>query len=320
MGCGNEISDWDNRAVQDSQSGKNTTPAPIIAEHLDTARITAARNTLNSALKYRASDLKTALANFNDPRHKAVQGLLEKALSHEQLTNEDELKLSSALKTVLDVQKNPQGLFEKAPSYRGPGSSAMQHGGELLTAAAIIQKGGIPTSLGNNLKINQNDSVAFGQKLAAKYALSTAKINTVEADTLINRSGKYIGIDTKYSKISSTYSATDGFERQLNGIKNGYRSGELREFYFVSNVKFSPQFKEMVENHNIEIFKDRLREDTNLKNNFGNYLTNEERKGYIPEEYEKYNFKQDKVALREASKTYGVPQTGLCEGVNYKRG
>ena len=110
----------------------------------------------------------------------------------------------------------------------------MQHGGELLTAAAIIQKGGIYTSLGNKLKIYQTDTIGFGQIFASKYALSTIKANTIEADTLINRKENYIGIDTKYSKISNIYSAIHELDRQLKGMKNCYRSGELHEFYFVS--------------------------------------------------------------------------------------
>ena len=32
MGCGNEISDWDDKAVQDSLAGKNTEPDPKILE------------------------------------------------------------------------------------------------------------------------------------------------------------------------------------------------------------------------------------------------------------------------------------------------
>ena len=82
-------------------------------------------------------------------------------------------------------------------------------------------------------------------------------------------------------------------------------------------MKFSPKFKAMVENHNIEIFKDRLRDDSKMRGSFGKYLTKEEAKGYIPEEFAKYDFKRNATAVREASKTYGVPQTGLCEGVKY---
>ncbi|MDP2629778.1 MAG: hypothetical protein Q8P45_03745 [Candidatus Harrisonbacteria bacterium] len=326
MGCGNEISDWDDKAIQESKSGKNTAPALLIAEDLRTAKIVSARNILDYAVRNKSSDLKAILANWNDPRHKTIQELLENSLSHGQLTRSDELKLVPALKTVLDLQNNPQGLFKNPPIYRGPGANAMQHGGELLTAAAIIQKGGIRTSLGNKLNIYQTDTIGFGQKFASNYALSTRKANTIEADTLISRRGsllgtdKYIGIDTKYSKTSSTYSAVHELDRQLNGIKNCYNSGELHEFYFVSNVKFSAPFKEMVEEHNIEVFKDRLRMDTGLKSNFGKYLTDEERNGYIPEEFEKFNFKEDMKALREASQIYGVPQTGMCEDLNYREG
>lgn len=197
----------------------------------------------------------------------------------------------------------------------------MKHGAELLTTAAIIQKGGVYTSLGNKLKIYSTDSIGFGQKFASKYAVSTRKKDIIEADTLIARGDKNIGIDTKYTRISNTYSIKkeEDFERQLRGIKTCFRDGSLQEFYFVSNVKFHSNFKNKVEEYNIEIFKDRLQKDNNLKNKFGEYLTSEERKHYIPEEFEKFNFKENLKALRDASNTYRVPQIGLCEDVNFEK-
>lgn len=317
MGCGNEISRWDAEAIDRSRSGKSMAPDSKIAEQMERVKTETARQALETAIQSRVPELKAILADPEDPRYKAVQGLLEKALSNGQLTEVDESRLASALNTVLNNNDSPKGLFAKLPAYRGPGSSAMQHGGELLITAAIIQKGGVPTSLGNTLSIQKHETVAFGQKLAARYALSPRSMNTVEADTLIIRDGSYVGIDTKYSKSSDTYSVTDRLERQLSGIRTCYRSGELREFYFVSNVKFSPTFKSMVERHNIEVFKDRLRDDLEMRGGFGKYLTKEEAKGYIPEEFAKYDFTRNITALREASKTYGVRQTGLCEGVKY---
>lgn len=323
MPCGNEISDWDDRAIKDSALGKNTEFDPKIMEDVRSVEITTARNIMNNILKNNVDDLKGILSSPNDPGHKILQELLEKTLSHGQLTRDDELKLAPALRTVLDFQKNPQGLFENPPTHRGPGADSMKHGGELLTTAAIIQKGGVYTSLGNKLKIYKTDIVGFGQKFASKYAVSTLKKGTIEADTLIERgknifgSFDVIGIDTKYTRTSNTYSVKPGFDRQLTGIKNCFRDGSLQEFYFVSNVKFHPDFKNKVEEYNIEIFKDRLRRDNELKKEFGRYLTDEERKYYIPEEFEKFDFKEDIQALREASKTYGVPQIGLCEDVKY---
>lgn len=317
MPCGNEISDWDDKAVLDSLLGKNTELDPKILEDVRLDEITTARNILNSTLKNNVDGLKEILANPGEPRYKIVQELLAKSLSHGQLTRADELKLAPALRTVLYIQKNPQGLFENPPKHRGPGADSMKHGGELLTTAAIIQKGGVYTSLGNKLKIYQTDIIGFEQKFASKYAVSTRKINTIEADILIERGENIIGIDTKYSKTSSTYSVTHELDRQLRGIKSCFGDGSLQEFYFVSNVKFSTPFKDKVEEYNIEIFKDRLRRDNELKKEFGRYLSDKERKYYIPEEFEKFDFKGDLKALKEASKTYGVPQIGLCEDVKY---
>ena len=233
MGCGNEISRWDAEAIDRSRSGKNMAPDSKIIEQMERVRTETARQALEMAVKSRVPELKAILGNPEDPRYKTVQGLLEKTLSNGKLTDVDESRLASALKTVLDSNDTPNGLFAKLPEYRGPGSSAMQHGGELIITAAIIQKGGVPTSLGNTLKIERGEPLAFGHKLAAKYALPSRTVNTVEADTLISRNGGYVGIDAKYSRSSGAYSRTEGLERQLSGIRNCYRSGELREFYFV---------------------------------------------------------------------------------------
>lgn len=315
MPCGNEISDWDDKAVLDSLLGKNTELDPKIMENV--SEVTTARNILNSTLKNNVDGLKGILAKPGETRYKIVQELLAKSLSHGQLARNDELKLGPALKTVLDIQKNPQGLFENPPKQRGPGAESMKHGAELLTTAAIIQRGGVSTSLGNKLRIYSTDTIGFGQKFASNYSVSTRKMDTIEADTLINRGEKVIGIDTKYTRTSTTYSVTHELDRQLRGVKNCFRDGSLQEFYFVSNIKFSTPFKHKVEEYNIEIFKDRLGMDNRLKNEFGRYLTDEEKKYYIPEEFEKFNFKENIQALRNAAKTYGVPQIGLCEDVRY---
>lgn len=288
--------------------------------------VKTARNILNGKVINNVDDFKAILSNPNDTRHKIVQQLLEKSLSHGQLTRDDEFKLSKALKAVLNIQKNLQGLFENPPKHRGPGADSMKHGGELLTTAAIIQKGGIYTSLGNKLYIDKTtDIIGFGQKLPAKYALPARKKGTIEADTLIVRdkggllgSFDVIGIDTKYSKTSSTYGYYDGLDRQLKGIQNSFRDGSIQEFYFVSNVQFSERFKERVQDYNIKILKDRLSSDREMRNNFGRYLSEDEKDTYIPQEYEKFDFYKKPEELKKATKEYHVPQIGLCEQVTFE--
>jgi hypothetical protein len=301
--------------------------------------VKTASNILNGRIINSVDDFKSILANHNDPRHEIVQQLLEKSLSNGKLTRDDEWKLSKALSTVLDLQDNPQGLFSNPPKHRAPGADSMKHGGELLTTASIIQKtridrvfnsfSGIPTSLGNQLYIDsRTDIIGFGQKLPSKYALPSRKKGTIEADTLISRvtkrdpifrdEYKLIGIDTKYSKTSSTYGVFPGLERQLSGIQNAFRDGSIQEFYFVSNVQFTGGFKERIFDYNVTIFKDRMEHDSDLRRDFGKHLNSEERKTYVPERFERFDFYKNSSALKEAAKEYGVSQIGLCEEINYK--
>lgn len=290
--------------------------------------IKTASNILNGRIINNVDDFKNILANKDDPRNKIVQELLEKSLSNGKLTQDDEWKLSKALNTVLHFQKNIQGLFENPPKHRGPGADSMKHGGELLTTAALIQKGKIQTLNGKTLYISKtDDTIAFGQKFPAKHTMSTHKRGTIEADTLIARDRGLLGghdliaIDTKYSKSSTTYGvkSSKDFNRQLEGIRNNFSDGNLQEFYFVTNVKFSSGFKNGVNEYNIKIFKDRLEQDSEMRNSFNKYLTTQERESYIPTKFENFDFSKNPSALIQAAKDYKVPQIELCEEVNYQK-
>jgi len=290
--------------------------------------IKTASNILNGRIINNVDDFKNILANKDDPRNKIVQELLEKSLSNGKLTQDDEWKLSKALNTVLHFQKNIQGLFENPPKHRGPGADSMKHGGELLTTAALIQKGKIQTLNGNTLYISKtDDTIAFGQKFPAKHTMPTHKRGTIEADTLIARDRGLLGghdliaIDTKYSKSSTTYGvkSSKDFNRQLEGIRNNFSDGNLQEFYFVTNVKFSSGFKNGVNEYNIKIFKDRLEQDSEMRNSFNKYLTTQERESYIPTKFENFDFSKNPSALIQAAKDYKVPQIELCEEVNYQK-
>lgn len=287
-----------------------------------------ASNILNGRIINNVDDFKNILANKDDPRNKIVQELLEKSLSNGKLTQDDERKLSKALNTVLHFQKNIQGLFENPPKHRGPGADSMKHGGELLTTAALIQKREIKTVNGNTLYISKtDDTIAFGQKFPANHTMSTRKRGTIEADTLIARDRGLLGghdliaIDTKYSKSSTTYGvkSSKDFYRQLEGIRNNFSDGNLQEFYFVSNVKFSSGFKSGVNEFNIKIFKDRLEEDNEMRSNFNKYLTTQEKEFYIPQKFESFDFSKNPTALIQAAKDYNVPQIELCEEINYQK-
>jgi hypothetical protein len=288
--------------------------------------VKTASNILNGRIINNVDDFKSILADHNDPRHKIVQQLLEKSLSNGKLTSDDEWKLSQALKTVLDIQENPQGLFKNPPKYRAPGADSMKHGGELLTAAAIIQKSfsgsilktieGIPTSLGNKLYIDKStDIIGFGQKLPSNYALPRKKMGTIEADTLISRVTKRNPILGDEYKLIGVF---PGLERQLKGIQTAFRDESIQEFYFVSNVQLTQNFKERVQDYNIKIFKDRMESDSELRREYGKHLTTEEKKTYIPEKFENFDFKTNQSALIATAKQFGVPQIGLCEKINFR--
>jgi len=282
-----------------------------------------AGNALACLLKKDPDKFIDVLWNHKDPKHVIVQNLLVKSLSHNQLIEQDEWKLSKALNTVLNIQKDPQGLFVKPPAYRGAGSSSMQHGAELLTTAAIVQQSVYSTS-GKKLYIDKiTDTIGFGQKLPAKYTLS----KRIEADTVIARDtnifGGYdlIGIDTKYSKSSSTYGIKDRehFDRQMEGVRHNFRDGNLQEFFFVSNVKFSSDFKKGIQDYNIKIFNDMMRNDSSLRKEAGKHLHPQEAKNYIPQEYGKIDFYKDRMAFEHTIKNCpSVPQIELCENVNFK--
>lgn len=296
-----------------------------------------ASDILNGRIINSAEDFLKALDDPKDPRHAIIEQLIHKSLSNGKLRSSDEDKLAAALSMVLHFQKNPSGLFQNPPKTQGPGADSMKHGGELLSTAAIIREskiwGGIRTSLGNKLHLDkQNDIIGFGQKLPAYYALPTRKKGTIEADTLISRITRHdpifgneykrIAIDTKYIKysrlsIDPTYGVFPGLERQLKGIRNAFNDESIQEFYFVSNVRFSDEFKDYVKDYNIKIFKDNLQNDSRLMKGVEKHLTEKEKQTYIPKEFAKLDLHKNYEAVEKAAREYKVPQIGYCEYVNF---
>ncbi len=319
MPCGNEAGDWDNKAVQDSALGKNTELDPKIMEHVRSVEIRTARNIMNNMLKNNVDDLKGILSNPNDPGHRIVQILLENSLGKNKVTKTEENLLPSALHTVLKDHPNPQGLFDAPPEYRGPGADPMSHPYELLYTAALIQKE-VSTSLGKNLKIYSTDRIDFGQKAASNFALSTRKKGTIESDTLIHRGyDAPIGIDGKYSKDSS-YGLKPDTVRQLEGISKAFGDGQLKEFYFVSNVKFKQGFKDKVEEYNFKILENKANDNKSLYNELEK-LINDEKNKLPNKDVPKINLIKDNKELNKELKVlarkYEIPQIGLCEDVKY---
>ncbi len=190
----------------------------------------------------------------------------------------------------------------------------------MLTAAALVKNKCLISSDGKKLNLYNTDRIDFGDKSPLNYTFSSAKRNTVEGDVIITRSnGDKVGIDSKYTKETSFRPRDwEEFERELKGVQNNFRSGNLQGFYFASNVPFSESFKNMVNSYNIKIFEDRMKSDTSLGNEAAKNLNANEEKHYIPHEIGRIDFIKNPEAFRETIRNSpGVPQIGLCEKVNF---
>ncbi|MBK9300592.1 MAG: hypothetical protein IPN14_08295 [Bacteroidetes bacterium] len=157
-----------------------------------------ASNALSAIIQRSPNSIIKSLQDSNDSKNELLKGLIFTSLNANKLHSSDKEKLIDSLIVVLKYEKNPIGLFSNPPKYRGPGADSMKHGGELLTIGAIINnsdledpinpKLGFTSLSGKNLFYNyKTDKVAFGQKFASNYSLSTRKKGTIEADTLISR-------------------------------------------------------------------------------------------------------------------------------------
>jgi hypothetical protein len=270
-----------------------------------------ARDILNTTLTNDRQEFMNVLRDKNHPHHKITQNLLVNSLGKDKVTKQEENRLPEALLTVLKDHHNPHGLFAKPQKYRGPGAEEMKHPYELLSTAALIQRE-VPTSLGNKLKIYSSDRLDFGQKFASHYALTTRKKDTFEADTLVGRGSKLIGIDGKYT---NSYSYGVITERQLKSIRSGFNDGQIQEFYFVTNKQFTSGFKGWVEFYNFQIIKEKSYKNQSLEKEFKSLeIELSGNRGDIQNEI----LKKNDSNLKKLSRKYHIPQIGMCEHVNYE--
>jgi len=278
-----------------------------------------ARDTLRKAS---SKTLSKILSDKQHPAYKSVSNLLASAINSKMNYKEKE-KLPEAFSVVLVKQPNAMGLLEKAPAHRGPGSSAVQHHYEIFSAAALIC-GSHKSVKGKTLSINPVDRLDFGIKLPKDYA-QPKRYGTIEADLLVGKSSfmdnRTVAIDCKFSETGN-FGAKDGLERELDGIRTGFRDGKIDEFYFVTNGTFGNTFKEMVNKENLEIARDyatrhnRLYHDEKHGIDKGN-LTEEERKNIPPGKIPESLFRKDDVKVKEFVNTYKVPQVDMCQYVKY---
>lgn len=204
-------------------------------------------------------------------------------------------QLPSAIATVIKQAPDAMGLFLSAPRHYGRGAtglfSNLRHttrgdafAYELLATAVLIDKGFHTKDTLGGLQVYPTDRLDFGIKLQASYKnvpakdLDQPRRGTVEADLFINRNrgplepDKIIGVDFKHSR-GSTYDNYD--MQQIKGIQVALQTGEIHEFCFVSNVKFSQGFKDKIQATNEEL---RAHEKDAQSEFDSRYLTPEERK------------------------------------------
>ena len=256
-----------------------------------------------------------ALSDPKTSEYKVIDSMLRVAY-HDDITKNDQNKLPRALYTVLKAMPNTPGLFQSIPKPRGSFSSRMQHSGELIVAAGIIQAEKIKTSLGKELVIDKNNlKLVFGQKFPSKHVSSK---NTMESDAQFYLKQGEIGIDIKYSKSSTKYGVKgkDRFNNQLEGIRNCFSDGSLNGYHFISNVEFSSDFIEKINNCNILIFQDRLSRDMEMRDNF---MNSEEQKGSLmSESIEELKSIFEPKELNAIAQKYDIPQIGYCENLTFK--
>lgn len=282
-----------------------------------------ASSLLRGFQKNNFEDFKNSLYNQEDKHFEMINDTLVKSFGSGKVSEVEEKQLNSALYTILKEHPNPQGLFEKPPKHRGPGSTSVDHPYEVLCAAAIVQNrifNNIKSSNGRNLMIYSTDRVDLGQKSPSLNILSTRKKNTIESDILIQRPRAIgydvIGLDAKYSK-GTTYNTTDGLDRQLKGIKSSLSDHSLTEFHFVTNKFFSPKFKEMIDNANRELIADALTKNNELYDDL-RIITKEENNSIKAIELaSKLDFVKDRNEINQLTKDR-VPQIGYCEKINFK--
>ena len=279
---------------------------------------------IRSALNQASSKRFVAiLSDPKDPAYWLVSNHLSKSIQS-RMTEAELKKLPEAFCAILKKQPDAMGLFEKAPLHRGPGTSAVQHHYEIFSAAALIS-GSYRTARGNALSIGLGDRVDFGIKFAGGYA-QPKRYGTIEADILVSKGSllneKTVAIDAKYSETGNYGAHQKDLQRQLDGIKTGFRDGKIDEFCFVTNGEFGNKFKDMVKEENLKITLDYARLHNRLYHDEKHgidkeYLTKEEKKnipaGKIPENFfREYNEEVKKFAVQ-----YEIPQIDLCQHVKF---
>ena len=233
-----------NFTVKDFQQLSKSLPERMAGEYIDKAYRDQIREALHNTTK---TQLISILEKPDSTAYKALSKLLMNTMVSKMSDKEKEA-LPTAFHKILKHTSDTMGLFTKAPSHTGPGSSPVQHHYEILSAAALIENS-YKSRSGKSVYINTVDRIDLGIKFSRGYA-QPKRFGTIEADILVSRGtinplssdfGKTVAIDAKYSKVGK-YSNKPA-QRQLDGIRTGFRDGKIQEFFFVTNKEFTPDFE-----------------------------------------------------------------------------
>lgn len=283
MPCGNEISDWDDKAVLDSLLCKNTELDPKILEE--------AKPLVEAAVTHKFTEI---LRNPAMPGHEVLKNAITQWVpGNESISTDYANKFPHAFAKVIEHTPNALGVFTPPPAYYGRGGgpqsqiNGLKHStrGDAFLYQAALGPAALMTreyKAGNSsfvLKIEPTDRVDNLIKLREPYFTDEKlKFGKGETDNLIHRSyEKVIGIDYKHSRSGNYKNIPD--QGTLDGIKAAIQNGYIHKFCFVTNGKFSDLFKEKIKNMNGELSKSELisEEEMFSKEEKDKYFTKEER-------------------------------------------
>lgn len=278
MPCGNEISDWDYKAIEDSMAGKNTEIDPEIIR--DFKEFEAVKDILIEGITKGMTEKVTyPLSNPNHPEHRVLMTyVLRNAVGNQSIPDTYKQELPKAVADIAKINPTVLGLVKPArnwgqtTSIDAPGKLGHKTRGagfayEILGTAALINKESKAKNTGVSLKIYSTDRPDLGFKLQASYPFadfelpSQPKRGTTEADLFISRptgifGDKNIGVDFKHSMNSGRYSGQIKTS-EIEGRKIALMTGEIAEFHYVTNGTFPEPVTKAFDKANREILDEK---------------------------------------------------------------
>lgn len=275
---GQQLREQFQRLEQEAEARARQLAAGITTPRSSNAR-SPAESVENISAARSAPFVRDALDN---PKHfmhdKMSSRLIEYVRGNQQIGSAYRNQLPKDIAEVLRVTPNALGLVNRA-YYRGqkqPLASQSKLGRgtgyvyEIMGTAALIRQTSQPANKGGRpLSIQPGvDRVDHGIKLQGRYFDDRRELyqsrKTIEADIIIKRPGTAdIAVDFKHAKDGGSVSDKDGREAtkrgesalatQLFGIKGALQTGEIEEFHFATNGRFSDAFRDAVSNTNREL-------------------------------------------------------------------